>query len=358
MTFHDAKTPIRQPRTALIIGASGYIGHAVARGFVRSGWRTFGLVRRPEATTELIAHEIIPVLGSLSDPDRFSDLIPDAIELIVSCTEQVPGYAAHFEQVLATVRFIAARSQARGVRPLVLWTSGCKDYGTTDVNNATDLAPHTEDSPLNAPQLLQERAQMCPRVFEQKDVFDAILLRPTSVFGFTSSYYAGLFDYAAAESARGAQTLAVSADPEAIMHALHVDDCAEAYVTLATFADRSAIVGQAFNISSARYETAAEVCGALAHEYGFAGGVEFVHEKSSGALHFPKWLKFVVNYSQWVDSAKIRHATGWRDVRIAFSKDIQVYRRSYEANRGLAHSNAEAVQKRLEGKLTIQPEVK
>ena len=303
-----------------VTGANGYIGNAVARAFARAGWRVFGLVRKPAAAADLAAAEITPVLGTLDG----ASLIPKlpALDVIVSCTEQVPGYAAHFDTVLHLVCELAKTSNAHGIRPLVLWTSGCKDYGTTAVHGSPDLAPHTEDSPLHSPPLLRERTASCPRIF-QHDSFDAVLLRPTCVYGYSSSYYGGLFDYAAASK----DELVVPADENSIMHATHVDDCAEAYVVIAQ-RPREEVAGQMYNISGERYETVREVCTALAKEYGLK--VRFAVEAGS---EFPTGLHFVLGFSQWVGSDKIRKL-GWRDVRAAFSDDMGVYRKAYEARGG------------------------
>lgn len=337
-------------RTVLVTGANGYIGSAVSRAFVRAGWKTFGLIRRPEAAKALITSEVIPVIGSFTDLSFLDGLYEQAstFDAIVSCTEQLPGYAAHFAQVISLVKAVAEKSNQNGVRPLVLWSSGCKDYGTTGLHGSPGLAPHTEESPLRPVDILKERAESCLKIMDFKELFDAAAIRPTCVVGYSSSYYGPMLNWVEAEKARGRSVLRVPADANSIMHAAHIDDCAEAYVALAEHEDRSAVANQCFNISGYRYETAGEMGAALAKEYGFEGGVEFVPQEEADAA-FPVGLHFAFSYSQWVGSDKIRRITGWSDKRLLFSQNLHVYRLAYEAFRASGHDNVAAAQQRLGG---------
>lgn len=63
--------------------------------------------------------------------------------------------------------------------------------------------------------------------------------------------------------------------PDTILHAMHVDDCGEAYVALAE-ADISVVKGQYYNISAREWETLWDVANAIANEYGIEGGVKYV----------------------------------------------------------------------------------
>ncbi|KAI1855994.1 hypothetical protein JX265_011891 [Neoarthrinium moseri] len=338
-------------KSVLVTGANGYIGSAVCRAFVRAGWQVFGLVRRLDAAGGLEADEITPIVGSLSDLSFLDSLFDHTktFEVIVGCTEP-PDYASHFHEAMAMFRRVAEVSNSSHVRPLVLWTSGCKDYGTTAVDGDPDLGPHTEVSPLNTPAVLSARATYSLKVLEQTDLFDATVLRPTNVFGYSSSYYGVIFEYAAKVVANGAKSLRIAdVDPRSIMHAMHVDDCAEAYVALAEHGDRAAVFGQCFNISASEYETAEAVAEALAREYGLSSGAEFVAgSENSGNPSMAPALLPLLGFSQWVGSDKIRDVTGWTDRRPLFSQNLSVYRRSYEAAVRAGHEDIARIQGRQE----------
>ncbi|KAI0377610.1 NAD(P)-binding protein [Hypomontagnella monticulosa] len=339
----DSMTPPR--KTVLVTGANGYIGFAVCRAFNRAGWRTFGLVRRVEAASALIAEEITPIIGSISkDATWLEDLHrhTKTIDVVVSCTEQFP-FGVHFEAVTFLLRKLAETSNNYGVRPLVLASSGCKDYGITGLHGSAGLAPHTENSPLRPMDLLSERCFNSLRIFEHTDLFDAAVIRPTPVFGYDSSYYGMTFELAAAAAKTEERRFKLAMDFNTIIHGCHIDDCGEAYLALAEHADRSAIAGECFNISATRYDTLGAVAKAMEIEYGLTGGVVQGSAEDSAV----PFLDMVLGYSQWVDSTKIRKLTGWTDKRMLLSENLHVYRMAYEEAAKRGHEGVLKVKERI-----------
>ncbi|KAI1324329.1 NAD(P)-binding protein [Xylariaceae sp. FL0255] len=327
-------------KSVLVTGANGFIGSAVCRAFVRVGWRVYGIVRRPEAAYELSAAEVIPVQGSISEDLSFLDsFLEEAstppFNVVISCTEEIP-FATHFGHILAILIKVGTHAKSHGVRPLVLMSSGCKDYGTTGRHGDAGLVAHTEKSPLNPPQTLKERCTSALEVFDHADLFDAAVIRPTPLFGYGGSYYGPLIE--AMSRFLEKKVLDASDGPirlpghgNTIIHGCHVDDCAEAYLALVLHADRSQINGQCFNISGYRYETLAEIYDAFATEYGISADRIVVTPDATEVDSELQYLSGVIGFSQWVDSTKIRNLTGWTDTRMLFSENLHAYTRAYEA---------------------------
>lgn len=118
-------------------------------------------------------------------------------DIIVSTTEQHPDYISHYHEIITLLRGLATASNAAGTRPLVMFTSGCKDYGAMDFLDGDEgLKPHTEESVLNPPPFAVDRANYAIKTFENKDLFDTVLLRPTNVYGLSGSYYGEFFKLA------------------------------------------------------------------------------------------------------------------------------------------------------------------
>lgn len=331
-----------KPKSVLVTGANGYIGNAVARAFVRAGWITYGLVRNQESRPSLKAAEIISILGSASDKafvERSARQTRFVFDVIVSCTEDILDYVTHYHDTIALLRALAQASNNAGVRPLVVFTSGCKDYGMTGLDGGEGLSPHTEESPLNAPPLLAARATLAVKIFDHEDLFDAVVIRPTTLYGLSSSFYGPIFDVMAKAAEKG--VLELTADPKSIMHGTHVDDCAEAYVAIAEHADRNVVKGQCYNVSGHRYETLEEVANALVEDYKIEGGVRYLPEKAKTG---PDVVQMLIGFSQWVGSEKLRRDVGWRDRRQPFSKAVHTYRKAYEAAVAQKHGNVEKIQ--------------
>ncbi|KAI0907195.1 hypothetical protein F4823DRAFT_626518 [Ustulina deusta] len=349
-TIAEARPP---KKTVLVTGASGYIGFAVSRAFTRAGWHVYGLVRRAEATDALLAEEITPVVGAISADLVFVDeLLARAstrpFDVVVSCTEQVP-FLEHWEHVLALLVKVARHARQHGAtRPLVLVSSGCKDYGMTGRHGDAGLRPHTEDSPLRPMDILKTRTFCTLKAFEHSDLFDAAVLRPTPLFGYGGSYYGVIFEALRESDGADGNPVNVPGHLHNIYHGCHVDDCADAYVALATHPVRAEVSGECFNISAHRYETVSDIMTALSAEYGIRGGIAMMPlaEVKSPELHI---LEPVLGYTQWVDSTKIRKLTGWTDRRALFSENLPVYRLAYDAAARAGDAGVARIRDRVAG---------
>ncbi|KAL4776649.1 hypothetical protein BDW60DRAFT_87178 [Aspergillus nidulans var. acristatus] len=337
------------PSTVLVTGANGYIGNAVARAFSRAGWITYGLVRSESAVRSLQLEEILPVLGQIDDVDSHGAILhqlPKTLDAIVSTTENLDDYITHHKNTIHLLRTLSLASGRHGVRPLVIGSSGCKDYGIgPHYHGDRDLKPHTEESPLNAPDLVSNRAKISLEIFNNSDAFAPVLVRPTNVYGRSASYYRGFFEVAVVAK-KQSLPLQIPVPPTSICHALHVDDCGDAYVALAAHPRRAEIEGGIFNISGREYETVDQIARALVAEYDLAG-VEYVNPKSVGVVG-KAWPPALIDFPQWTGSNKIREVTGWRDVRPLFSEAVGLYRRAYEAAVETGHDNIAKIVKREE----------
>ena len=61
----------------LVIGATGYLGNAVASALVRADHEVYGLARTEEKARELAVQEVFPVMGSDQDSDHFLEAIKE-----------------------------------------------------------------------------------------------------------------------------------------------------------------------------------------------------------------------------------------------------------------------------------------
>lgn len=319
-------------KTVLVTGANGYIGRAVAQSFQRAGYKTLGLIRSSQSAHALQNHTIIPIVGSAKDRESTLQAIKQhakVIDIVVSTTDDKNDFAGHFNDTIALFRAIARTSAEHGVRPLVLMTSGCKDYGAQDeLDGNPNLRGHTEESPLQPPEFLKQRTTYSQKILDEES-FDSVVLRPTLVHGGDSSWLGGFFHMAEQAKSKN-KPLRFAADPRTIIHSMNVHDCGDAYVALANHSNRADIAGQCFNISPGnRYETLGDIGDALVKSYGLTG-VEYDPPK----VNIITPTNALINFSQFVGSEKLRGLTGFTDSRPMFAQDLERYRAEYEAEGG------------------------
>ncbi|EKG13770.1 hypothetical protein MPH_09079 [Macrophomina phaseolina MS6] len=214
-----------------------------------------------------------------------------------------------------------------------------KDFDETGLDGTPGVRPVTEADPPDPPAVTSERALHCDKILEHGDIFDAAVIRPPNLYGYSGSRYGYFFKKA--EEAEKVGVLEFAADARSIFHSAHVDDCAEAYVALSQDQVRSQVRQQVFNIAGSRYETLGQIAGALVGEYGVSGGAKFQPKKK----HVKKGLEnFIAKFSEWVSSEKIRRITGWNDKTAIFHEKIHLYRQFYEAARAQGRMELEALE--------------
>ena len=324
-------------RTVFVTGANGFIGNAVARGFARAGWHSYGLVRSPSSCHSLEREEVIPIVASIDNISTWEPQLASLppIDVLISTTDDLKDYSGHYSNVNRLMRTLAEDSYHKtGQKALFIYTSGCKDYGMgPHIHGAPNLQPHTEASPLNPPNFAKERARCGVEALQMNDQWDPVVVRPTNVYGRSASYFRAFFEVAS-HAERTKSPLLLTAPPGNILHALHVDDCADAYVAIASHPIRDDVARQVFNISSERYETLGDIADALVQEYGLEKGPRYIDSAKGEILgegEVDPWPAMLIDWPQWTGSEKLRRVTGWTDRRMQFGEGIGIYRMGYEA---------------------------
>lgn len=316
--------------TVFVTGANGFIGSAVARTFSQRGWTTYGLIRSERSALDLMRDEVIPIVGTA---DEASTFIPDlpAIDVIITCDEDIANYVSHHQRRLAMIKLLCkhSRAQKADAKPLVIFSSGCKDYGTTAMHGAAGLAPHTEMSPLLPPALLRPRTEAAVEMLTQHvEDFDCVVTRPTTLFGRSGSYYSHFFTLGERAKDEFGGVLELPASPDAILHGTHIDDVAAAYFALAN-APRRLVAGQSYNISGHRYETLSEIVPAIEKSHGIT--IKYRERRAHDEKIFGLYILALFAFPQWVGSDKLRSELGWSDAKPLFHEEYELYRKAYDA---------------------------
>lgn len=156
-----------------LTGGTGYIGSAVLDGFVRAGHHVDALVRNSEKSAQVQGRGGNPVLGDLSDPSTYADVMAAADGVVLAGFEDSPRGV----QVDATA--IDAVLGARGAAGRVLiYTSGVWVLGPAPI-------PVDETAPLKPIELVAWRPAHEEKVLTATRWRTAVI-RPGVVYGGSS----------------------------------------------------------------------------------------------------------------------------------------------------------------------------
>ncbi len=200
---------------AVVSGASGYIGQAVAEAFRRHGYRVYGLVRSLQHAKVLRAKEIEPTLVDLQDLSSCHDLL-QRCDVFAHCALSLNQDGTRIEQEVLTslCSFLAQKSSPT----TLLYTSGCFIYGNTQLPaKETDLI-----SPLSIVSWRPACEQLVLKHHSQK--LSTTILRPGFVYGRVG----GVADMWFSSLQQGSLDLIEGGNNHWSM--VHLDDLAEAFV--------------------------------------------------------------------------------------------------------------------------------
>ncbi len=210
----------------LVLGATGYIGSALASSLLRSDHKVYGLARTPAKANQLARLEIIPVLGSVQDSSAYIQLIKTAhIDVVVDCA------SANLEsaKILSDVKAAGEERLKQGGAKLgFVYTSGTFVHGSSH-EPCSDLDPvGTEYAKAKPPRLVAWRPQMERDVLSARDVLDTVVVRPALVYGRDHAIWGSFFGPVLEAATRGDDgAVRIPLEPTDRPSLVHVDDVAE-----------------------------------------------------------------------------------------------------------------------------------
>jgi nucleoside-diphosphate-sugar epimerase len=156
-----------------VIGATGYVGSAIARALVAGGHRVVGAARAARSAERLREAGIAAAVSDVSIPESLKQPARDADAVIYA----VQYTGANGAQVESTALATLVEALGGSDKPLI-YTGGVWIYGNTGAKAAD------EDAPLNPPAFIAHRPAL------ERTVLDgaargvrAIVIRPANVYG-------------------------------------------------------------------------------------------------------------------------------------------------------------------------------
>jgi len=287
--------------TVIVIGATGYIGQAVALAYRRAGFRVYGVVRHPEKAKILLQNEVHIIVGDLKTPDALKDHLKHAA-IVVDAICDADDSPNFFEK-------LCQFSKERSAQPLFILTSGILVHG--------DNAHVVDETHEASSSLLTGRTALESRVTSSKDV-RGVVLRSGFVYGGAAGYMGDV-----AFGIKEKDELHLIGRKEKRYSWVHIEDLADAYVRVARAGH--AVNGEVFNIAGPWAPTYEEFRIAGAKAAGWKGSIKHTTEVPDDL-----WMK-ICEYNTVVSSQKAFNILGWRETHLGFVAEIDIYYASWKA---------------------------
>ena len=171
----------------LVIGATGYVGSAIAERFKEAGHEVVGLARSEDSAEELKSSGFEAVVGDLRQPESFSEAVQEVEAVVYAAAPEGPD-AADVDRGAVESILDELRSTGR----TFVYTSG----GWVIGNTAGEVAD--EESPVDPPPGMEWRPAVEELVLSAATAREVrtFVVRPALVYGAPGSVVGELVDWA------------------------------------------------------------------------------------------------------------------------------------------------------------------
>lgn len=295
----------------LVIGASGYIGNAVAKAFRAKGHTVYGSVRNKEDARSLSLEEIGPIMADLSDPKSFHDIL-QSVEVAVHCAHE--SSAQEVERDAQAIDTILDLFSHQSLPRSFIYTSGVWVYGSLGYKMAD------ESTPLNPLDVVKWRPAHEEKVLKAaSSQLRTVVLRPAHVYGSVGGLTHLLFTSA------GKGSMAMVGEGHNRIPMIHVRDLAHAYVSAAERELTSVVL----NVADDSTATFREMVEAVARVAGIEGKIQAL----SSVEAKKQWGSYanVFTLDLTIDNSRIKRLLGWQIHHAPFIYEVQTYYDAWKA---------------------------
>lgn len=289
-----------------ITGASGYIGHGVAKAFRAKGHTVYGLVRSEEDAHLLSLDEIWPVMGDLEQPDTYRQVLNE-VEVAVHCAFDYSSDKG-VERDAKTIDFILEVFSQSTLPRSFIYTSGVWVYGSRG-HQMMD-----ESMTLNPLEIAKWRPAHEEKVLNAtSSKLRTVVMRPGHVYGGVG----GLTNILFTSTQNGSVTIAGEGKNRWPM--VHLQDLAHAYVSVV----ERELTGIILDVVDDSTATLREMAEAIARAANIEGKINVLGIDEAKKQFGPLVEGFVVDLT--VNNSRIKRLLGWQIHHAPFIYEADLY---------------------------------
>ncbi|GAM21873.1 hypothetical protein SAMD00019534_050480 [Acytostelium subglobosum LB1] len=233
-------------KSVLILGATGSIGFDVALEFLRNGYTVYGLTRTEDNAKLLLKNEIIPVVGAVSDFEKWVP-IAEKVNVVI---EALADYS-NLDTAQSVLNKFKEIKSTKNPQLVPIYTSGALVYGTSDKVVDENTPYNVSNNPFLTVRVGLEN---------QYREIGGIVIQPSFVFGKKGSGSSLYYEGVVKNTDGNFEIFGEEGQWRAIVH---ITDLARLYYLAATKTDASR--GQVF-LGSAYYYKTADIVRSIAKE--------------------------------------------------------------------------------------------
>jgi nucleoside-diphosphate-sugar epimerase len=290
-----------------ITGASGYIGHSVAKAFRAKGHTVYGLVRSEDDAHLLSLNEIWPVLGDLNHPESYRHVLED-VEVAVQCAFDYSSDNGVEIDGKTVDTILEVFSQSSLPRSLI-YTSGVWVYGSQGYKMVD------ESTPVKPLEVAKWRPSHEEKVLKAASPsFRTVVMRPGTVYGGVGGVITNLIFVSTQNGA-----VSIVGEGHNRWPMVHVQDLAYAYVSAA----EKELTNVILNVVDDSTATLREIAEAVARAAKLEGKIQVIN-KEEGEKQFGPLVEGL-QIDLTVNNSRIKRLLGWQIHHAPFVYDADLY---------------------------------
>lgn len=312
----------------LILGATGYLGLAVANELIRSGnYHVWGHTRSVAKAKLLEQNEIIPATGDITDPFVLIGIISSCrIHVVVDATSTVDEEARKIMEAVLRVRkfqqAVLTEMETSGPKLGYVYVSRAGVHALP--NLPTFSKAHSDDSvQLQTIKAAPRRPDIENTILLARSILDVAIVRPHLIYGYASPILGQLWKNLVDADSRSTTPIEIPA--EASLHAgvVHLEDVTTAFHIVIDRIHGQLSSWPVFDLwtESVRVENMMEAAKMV-----LGLNMPLTYVSNANYRAFDTW---VLENISGVSTAK--SVLGWSPKRVNLLADMRIYLRAYIA---------------------------